>query len=121
MSTPITINIATFITHNTKIQLQLYHNNSFPTIMQFPYDYNHNVMLMSFFIIHQILTCGNMKKFGEFFFEILISIIHYDYSFWMILDYDMWHNQNLPHDILIEFRKNYILYKYLGRLIHCQK
>jgi len=26
-------------------------------------------------------------------FEILISIIHYDYSFKMILDYDTWHNK----------------------------
>jgi len=30
--------------------------------------------------IHQNLTRGTMKKFGEFF-KILISIIHYDYSF----------------------------------------
>jgi len=31
-------------------QLQLCCNNSFSTTMQLPYDYNHNVMLMSFFI-----------------------------------------------------------------------
>jgi hypothetical protein len=36
--------------------------------------------------IRQNLTCGTMKKFHDFFnflwfFEILISIIHYDYSF----------------------------------------
>ncbi len=30
--------------------------------------------------IHQNLTCGTMKIFRDFF-EILISIIHYDYSF----------------------------------------
>jgi hypothetical protein len=29
------------------IHLQLYRNNSFSTTMQLPYDYNHNVMLMS--------------------------------------------------------------------------
>ncbi len=30
--------------------LQLCHNNSFSTTMRLPYDYNHNVMLTSFFI-----------------------------------------------------------------------
>jgi hypothetical protein len=31
-------------------KLQFYHNNFFSTTMQLPYDYNHNVMLISFFI-----------------------------------------------------------------------
>jgi hypothetical protein len=61
------------------IQLQLCCNNFFSTTMQLPYDYNHNVMLTSFSSIHQNLTCGTMKIFHDFF-EILISIIHYDYS-----------------------------------------
>jgi len=45
-----------------------------------------------------------MRIFRDFF-EILIFIVHYDYSFYMVLDYDMWHNQKLPHGILIEFWK----------------
>jgi hypothetical protein len=50
-----------------------------------------------------------MKIFRDFF-EILISIIHYDYSFIMVLDYDRWHNQNLPRGILIEFWKHIHIY-----------
>jgi hypothetical protein len=61
-----------------------FQNSSFSTTMQFPYDYNHNVMHFS--SIHQNLTHGTMRIFHEFF-EILISIVHYDYSFrwfWMM-------------------------------------
>jgi hypothetical protein len=61
-------------------QFQLCRNNFFSTTMQLPYDYNHNVMMMSFSFIHQNLTGGIMKKIHDFF-EILISIVHYDYSF----------------------------------------
>jgi len=85
------------------IQLQFCHNNFFQ-LCKLPYDYNHNVTLMSFSSIHQNLTCGTMRIVCDSF-EILISIIHYDYSFDMVLDYDMWHNPKLPHDILIEFWK----------------
>ncbi len=85
-------------------QLQLCRNNSFSTTMQLPYDYNHNVMLTSFFIHPSKLNTWHQKIFHDFF-EILISIIHYDYLFWMVFDYDMWHNQKLPHGILIEFWK----------------
>jgi hypothetical protein len=45
-----------------------------------------------------------MRMFFNFF-EILISIVHYDYSFKMVLDYDTWHNHKSPHDIIIEFWK----------------
>jgi hypothetical protein len=45
------------------IQLQLCHNNSFSTTMQLPYDYNHNVILMSFFI-HQ--SKFNMWHYEDF-------------------------------------------------------
>jgi len=44
-------------------QMQLCHNNSFSTIMQLPYDTNHNGMLMSFSSIHLDLTSGIMKIF----------------------------------------------------------
>jgi hypothetical protein len=39
-------------------------------------------------------------------FEILISTIHYDYSFMMALYFDMWHNPKLPCGILIEIWEN---------------
>jgi hypothetical protein len=45
--------------------------------------------------IHQNLTHGTMRTFCDFF-EILISIVHYDYSFEMVLYYNMWHNKKLP-------------------------
>jgi len=40
-----------------------------------------------------------------YFFEILIFTIHYDFSFYMVLDYDMWQNKKLSHGILIEIGK----------------
>jgi hypothetical protein len=63
-----------------------------------------------------------MKVYFDFF-GILISIIHYDYSFFMVLDYDMWHNQKLSGGILIEVWKQiYIyIYMYLGRLVHSHR
>ncbi len=45
-----------------------------------------------FSFIHQNLTRGIIKIFRDFF-EIFISIIHCDYSFKMVLDYDTWHNK----------------------------
>ncbi len=87
------------------------HYNSITTLsqqkistMRLPYDYNHNVMLMSVFIYPSNLTHDTMMIFCDFL-EILISIVHYNYSFGMVLDYDTWHNPKLPHDILIEFWK----------------
>jgi hypothetical protein len=51
-----------------------------------------------------------MRSFDEFFFEILMSIVHYGYSFWMVLNYDTWHNQKLPCGILIEYWKHIYIY-----------
>jgi len=50
------------------------------SIMQFPYDYNYNVMLMWFLSIHQKFNTWHYEGF-LWFFKILISIVHYDYSF----------------------------------------
>ncbi len=62
--------------------LQLYHNDySFSTTMQFPCDYNHNVMLTSFLIHSSKFNTWHYDLFWVIFFEILISIVHYDYSF----------------------------------------
>jgi hypothetical protein len=105
-------------------QMQFYHN-SFSITMQLPYDYNHNLMLTSLFIHSSNITHGTMKTFGWVYFWILISTIHYDYSFKMVLNYDMWHNKKLPCGILIEFWKKkgifIYLFKYLNRLVHSHR
>ncbi len=64
------------------------HYNSIITLLQqllfnyyaTPHDYNHNVMLTSFSSIHPNLTHGIMRIFCDFF-EISISIVHYEYLF----------------------------------------
>jgi hypothetical protein len=54
-------------------QLQLCLNNSFSTTMQLHYNYTYDVMLTSLIVIHI------KKNLKNFFFEILNSILHYDY------------------------------------------
>jgi hypothetical protein len=44
-------------------QLQLCRNNSFSTTMQLPYDYNHNIMLMSSFIHPSKFNMWQYKDF----------------------------------------------------------
>jgi hypothetical protein len=61
-------------------QLQLYRNNSFSTLMHLPYNYNHNVMLMSSFIHPPKFNTWHYENIS-WFFKVLISIIHYDYLF----------------------------------------
>jgi hypothetical protein len=73
--------------------------------MQLFYDYNYDVMLTSFFIHSSKFNTWFYEDFLVIFFEILISVIHYDYSFKTVLDYDTWYNQKFPHGILIEFSK----------------
>jgi hypothetical protein len=62
------------------IQLQLYHNNFFSTTMQLPYDYIHNVMLLSFFIHPSKFNMWHYEDLS-WFLKISISIVHYDYLF----------------------------------------
>jgi hypothetical protein len=40
-----------------------------------------------------------------FLFEILISTIHYDCSFYMDFNYDTWCSEKLPHGISLKFEK----------------
>jgi hypothetical protein len=54
--------------------------------------------------MHHVALWGILGEF-VFLIQILILAIHYEHSFKMILDYDMWHNQNLPCGILIIFWK----------------
>ncbi len=64
--------------------LQLNYNFVATTLFQLLCNSPMITIIMSwwhhFSSIHQNLTCGTMKIFRDFF-EILISIIHYDYSF----------------------------------------
>jgi hypothetical protein len=78
------------------IQLQLWRNNYHVTLTQLICNYHGNIMLTSH---------GIMGDFGCFFFKILISTIHYDCSFIMVLNCNMWDGQKLPCGILIEFWK----------------
>jgi len=75
--------------------------------MQLVCNYHGNVMLMSFFInsskFDMLHHCNFWMKI--MIFEILISTIHYDCSFMMVLNCEMWHSQKLPCGILIEFFK----------------
>jgi hypothetical protein len=80
------------------IQLQLCRNNYCVILMQLVCNYNGNVTLTSFFInpskfdMWQALWQFLGENYCLHLGEILISIIHYDRSFIIVLDYDMWHN-----------------------------
>jgi hypothetical protein len=97
------------------IQFQLCRNNSFSTTMQLPYDYNHNVMLKSFFLHPSIFNMWHYEDFCDFF-EIWcpssIMIIHFRWSWIMTHDIakaGMWH---------INWILETNIYMYLGRLVH---
>jgi hypothetical protein len=70
------------------IQLQLCHNNSFSTIMQLPYDYNHNAMLMSFFIHPSKFNMWHYEDFSWFFWNI---DIHYPLWLFVLDGLGLWH------------------------------
>jgi hypothetical protein len=65
-------------------------------------DYNHNVMLTSFFIHSSKFNTWNYENFGGFFWNIDIH-----HPLWLFildgLDYHTWQNRKLPCSILIEF------------------
>ncbi len=87
-------------------QLQLWRNNYYVTLMQLVCNYYGNVMLTSFFINPSKSNTWHYGGFWmNFFFLILMSTIHYDCSFIVVLDCDTWHSQKLPSGILIEFWK----------------
>jgi len=65
--------------------MQLCHNNSFPTTTQFPYDYNHNLMLMSFFSHSSKI---NTWHYGFFFWNI---DIHHPLWLFILYDLKLWH------------------------------
>jgi hypothetical protein len=66
---------------------------------------------------HQNPPCGIMKTFGEncFIIQTLILAIHYEHSFWMVLNCDIWRNQNFPLGILVVFWKKNQMNIYLNK------
>jgi len=78
--------------------------------MQLICNYNGNFMLTLFFIDPSKSNMWHYGKFLVIFFDILIFIIHYNCSFYMVLDYDTWCGQKLLHGILIEHYRLGIFY-----------
>jgi hypothetical protein len=74
------------------------------TQLQLCYNYTHDVILTSLIVIH-ILKLDIMKFFGhnvflKYWYALSIMIVNDGPK------YDMWHNNFLPHGILIVFWKN---------------
>ncbi len=95
--------------HFSAIQLQFYCNNFFSTIMHFPYDYNHNVMMASFSSSHQNSTHSTRRISWWFFFEILIFILD-GLKLWHMtqLKVSMWHI-----NWILETKKTIYIYIYI--------
>jgi hypothetical protein len=69
--------------------LQLYCNNSFSTIMQLPYNYNHDVMLTSFFIHSSKCNMWHYEIFlMGFFWDIGI---HHPLWLFILNGLKLWH------------------------------
>jgi len=70
---------------------------------------NQHGPILTFYMItfgQRKIWCMALKRLlDEYFLEVLISIIHYYYFIYMYINCDTWCDQNLPHDILIEFLK----------------
>jgi hypothetical protein len=73
-------------------QLQFCCNNSFSTTMQLPYDYNHNVLLMSFFIHPSKFNTWYYEDFSWFFWNI---DIHHPLWLFILDGFGLWHVENL--------------------------
>jgi hypothetical protein len=73
------------------ILLQLCKNNYYGTLMQLDWNYHGNVTFHWSIKIWHMALWGFLGE-NYFIFEILISTIHYDFSFYMVLNYDMWHH-----------------------------
>jgi hypothetical protein len=75
--------------HSNSTHLQFCCNSSFSTIMLFPYDYNHNVMLISFFTHSSKL---NMRHYEDFLMIFKINIDIHNPLWLSILDgFRLWH------------------------------
>jgi hypothetical protein len=97
--------------------VQLYRNNFFSTTMQFPYDYNHNVMFTSFFIHSSKFNTWHYEKNLVIFFWNID--IHHPLWFCILGGFTLWH---MAQSKVATWHINWILkthiYKHLGRSIH---
>ncbi len=84
-------------------QLQLCHNNSFSTTMQCPYDYDDNVMLMSFFIHTSKFNTWHYEDFLWFFWNI---DIHCPLWLFVLNGLGLWH---MAQSKIITWQTNWIL------------
>jgi hypothetical protein len=95
------------------------HKNSFSSTMQLPYDYNHNVMLMSFFIHPSKFNMWHYEDFSCFFWNI---DIHHPLWLFVLDGLGLWH---MAQSKVATWHINWILetnvYMYLGRLIHSHR
>ncbi len=113
--------VASIATHRIydATQLQLCCNNSFSTTMQLPYDYNHNVMLISFFI--------HPSKFNTWHYEDLLwffwnTDIHHPLWLFILDDFGLW---EMAQSKVATWHIHWILetniYVYLGRSVHSHR
>jgi len=100
-------------------QLKLCRNNSFSTTMQLPHEYNHNVMLTSYFIRPSKFNMWHYEDFLWFFWNIDIHC-----PLWLfILDgLGLWH---VAQSKVAIWHINWVLetyiYMYLGTLVHSHR
>jgi hypothetical protein len=105
--------------------LQLSHNNSFSTTMQFPHDYNHNVMLRSFFIHPSKFNIWHYEKNLWFFWNI---DVHCPLWLFVLNNLGLWH---MAQSKVVMWHINWILennnnnnyyyiyiYIHIGRSVH---
>jgi len=82
------LQLAVYMVQLIITQLQLCCNNLFSTTMQLPYDYNHNVMLTSFFIHPSKFNMWHYEDFSWFFWNIGI---HYPIWLFVLGSLGLWH------------------------------
>ncbi len=82
------LQLTIYIVQLITIQLQLCYNNSFSTIMQLPYDYNHNIMFTSFFIHPSKFNMWHYEDFSWFFRNINI---HRSLRLFILDGLGLWH------------------------------
>ncbi len=103
------LQLTIYIVQLITTQLQLCCNNSFSTTMQLPYDYNHNVILMSFFI--------HLSKFNTWHYD-----IHRPLWSFVLNDLGLWHvTQSKVATWHINWILETIIYMYLSRSVHSHR
>ncbi len=99
-------------------QLWVCRNNSCSTTMQPPYEYNHNVMLMSFFIHPSNFNTWHYEDFLRFFWNI---DIHHPLWLFLLNGFGLWH---VAQSKIAMWNINWIwkqIYMYLRRLVRSHR